>query len=87
METDTDKYDLGEEITSQVEVRKPTGLVVSARLEPDVVDRLMDISEATGRSISQVVREAVLSYIDRPEPQEPYPFGTHIGMDTVPVAR
>jgi hypothetical protein len=82
MEGDTDDYTLGEEVTSQVKVKKPTGIVVSTRLEPEIADELMAISEATGKRLSQVVREAILAYIEHPSGQREI-VGTHIGMGTI----
>jgi hypothetical protein len=82
MQKDMDEYTLGEEVTSQVKVKKPTGIVVSTRLEPEIADELMAISEATGKRLSQVVREALLCYIQHPSGQRSV-AGTHIGMGTV----
>lgn len=83
MEENADDYALGDEITSQIQVRKPAGIVVSTRLERDIADRLLSVSETSGKKLSQVVREAVLAYLEQ-EPHHVSPsIGTSISMGTV----
>lgn len=60
----TDDYPLGEDVTVQVHRRKPAGLVVSTRLEREMAERLLDMSEATSKTVSQLVREAVVAYLE-----------------------
>ena len=58
-----EQVDLGEEVTDRVKVHKPTGVVVSTRLEPQVADCLMDWSARSEQTVSQLVREAVIAYL------------------------
>jgi hypothetical protein len=82
METGTDDYGLGEEVTSQVRVRKPVGIVVSTRLEREISDQLLVMSEATGKKLSQLLREAVLAYLERGPSQGAFSIGSHVSMGT-----
>lgn len=55
--------ELGEDVTDQFEVARPTGAVVSARLDAELAARLLEMSEREGKKVSQLVREAVASYV------------------------
>ena len=59
-------YILGEDLTAQVE-RKTPGLVVSARLDPEDATRLLAIARQSGRTVSQIAREALRKYITESE--------------------
>jgi hypothetical protein len=54
--------ELGEEITN-VEVRRPVGLVISVRLSAEEADQLERIAERAGKSVTDVAREAVQAVI------------------------
>ena len=54
--------ELGDEITD-VEVRRPAGLVVSVRLSAEEADQLERIAERAGKSVTDVAREAVQAAI------------------------
>lgn len=69
--------DLGEDVTSQVTIRKPTGMVISARLEPDLAERVLDWSANHNKRVSQLVREAIVAYLDHLDDPE-----RHFGFDT-----
>jgi predicted DNA-binding protein len=60
-----DGYELGEDVTDQVRSRRPVGLVVSTRLNRDLAERLIDLSEREGKQLSQLVQEAVLEYLEQ----------------------
>jgi predicted transcriptional regulator len=60
-----DGYELGEDVTDQVRARRPVGLVVSTRLNRDLAERLIDLSEREGKQLSQLVQEAVLEYLEQ----------------------
>jgi hypothetical protein len=54
--------ELGDEIT-EVEVRRPVGLVISVRLSAEEADQLERIAERAGKSVTEVAREAIQAVI------------------------
>ncbi len=54
--------ELGDEITD-IEVRRPVGLVISVRLSAEEADQLERIAERAGKSVTDVAREAVRAVI------------------------
>jgi hypothetical protein len=54
--------ELGDEPIA-VQRRPRSGLVVSTRLSPEEADRLQDLAEAQGKTVSQVAREALTIYV------------------------
>jgi predicted N-acetyltransferase YhbS len=54
--------ELGDEITD-VEVRRPVGLVIAVRLSAEEADQLERIAEKAGKSVTEVAREAVQAVI------------------------
>jgi hypothetical protein len=50
--------ELGDEITD-VEVRRPVGLVIAVRLSAEEADQLEQIAEKAGKSMMEVAHEAV----------------------------
>jgi hypothetical protein len=54
--------ELGDEITD-VEVKRPVGLVISVRLSAEEADQLERIAERAGKSVTDVAREAVQAVI------------------------
>src|SRR5205823_5557975 len=66
MTIDPSEFEPGEDVTHLVERRKkPAGVVVSVRLDPERADALENLAEQVGKTISQVAREALNAYIDR----------------------
>jgi hypothetical protein len=63
--TEDSAYELGEEVSAQVKVRKPVGIVVSTRLERELADELILRADGEGKRLSQVLREAVVLYVAR----------------------
>ncbi|MGI8826760.1 MAG: hypothetical protein ACR2JC_14130 [Chloroflexota bacterium] len=63
-----DEVDLGEEVTNQFQVVKPVGTVVSTRLEPELAQSLLQRSGVEGKRISQLLREAIATYLATPAP-------------------
>jgi hypothetical protein len=55
--------ELGDEPIA-VQRRPRSGLVVSTRLSPEEADRLQDLAEAQGKTVSQVAREALTIYVN-----------------------
>jgi len=65
MTLDPSEFIAGDNVTDDFEPpRGRGGVVVSVRLAANDADRLSEAAEATGRTISQVAREALLSYLD-----------------------
>lgn len=54
--------ELGEEII-KVRRRRRSGVVVSVRLSPDHADQLHELAAQTGKTISQLAREALQSLL------------------------
>lgn len=73
-----EEFELGEDITEQFEApkRSRSGIVVSVRLEPDDADRLTELAEATGRTVSQVARAAIHDYLGGPIGVKRVSFGS-----------
>jgi hypothetical protein len=61
---DRDDLDLGDE---PLEVERPprAGLIVSVRLSPDEADRLEELAEQRGTTLSQLARGIIAEYLDR----------------------
>jgi len=57
-----DEFEIG---TEPIEVqRKPrAGVVLSVRLSPEEADRIEDIADDRGMTVSQVARQAISSYL------------------------
>lgn len=81
--TDPDEYvNLGEEIPVETGGRKSAGIVVSARLEPQVANLLATWSKREGKRVSQLVREAVVAYLAELEtPKSKFMFHTDDGTN------
>jgi hypothetical protein len=75
---DLDEYvSLGDEIPVETGGRKPSGIVVSTRLEPQVASLLATWSEKEGKRVSQLVREAVIAHLAELEnPKSKFTFHT-----------
>lgn len=59
-----EEFEAGENVTDQfASPKRPSGIVISVRLDPQDADRLVDHAEATGRTLSQVGREAIRDYL------------------------
>lgn len=56
-------FEAGENMTDQVQKSKPMGIVVSVRLTPEDSDKLVDLAEESGKTVSQLVRQAVRSFL------------------------
>jgi hypothetical protein len=58
------EYELGDDVTTAAAARERRGsTVLSVRLAPDELAQLESLSHATGRTFSQIVREALSSCI------------------------
>ena len=76
MSTGHEDYDLGKEVTSAAKSKTQQGTaVVSVRLATEEVARLERITRATGKSISQVIREAIAAYEASPINAQPHISG------------
>ncbi|MBI3971467.1 MAG: ribbon-helix-helix protein, CopG family [Chloroflexi bacterium] len=60
--TDHESFEAGKELV-EVERRTPSGTVVAVRLPAEDADRLLRIAEATGKTVTQVAREAIVEYV------------------------
>jgi predicted transcriptional regulator len=64
MDNEHEEYVLGPDVTPSAAARERRGTtVLSVRLAPDELAQLESVSRATGRTISQIVREALSSCI------------------------
>jgi hypothetical protein len=62
--SEIDDFQPGEDVTDSFEEpRRPSGIVVSVRLAPQDADRLIDLAEETGRTVSQIARQAIRSFL------------------------
>ncbi len=59
--------ELGEEVTD-MEVKRPGGMVVSVRLSAEEARQLQDIARRAGKPLTVVVREALQATITRHAP-------------------
>lgn len=57
-----EEYTLGQDVTAIAASKGPKSVVVSVRLSIDEFDRLDQLCTASGKSMSQVVRDAVEAY-------------------------
>lgn len=65
MTIDISQFQAGEDVTDEFEpLKRRSGIVVSVRLNPTDADRLMAAAEDSGRTVSQVAREAIENYLD-----------------------
>ena len=72
MSDEREDYVLGEEITATSKAKKQTGTgVLSVRLSTEELTRLDQISRSTGKTLSQLVREAVAAYGGSPGSEQP----------------
>lgn len=58
-----EEFEAGENVTNQVRRNKPGGIVVSVRLTPEDSVRLVDLAEDSGKTISQVARQAIRAFL------------------------
>lgn len=58
-------FEAGENITDKVRRGKPGGMVVSVRLTQEDSVKLVDLAEEIGKTISQVARQAIHSFISQ----------------------
>lgn len=65
MTFEPEELELGENVTDQVRQHKPSGIVVSVRLAPEDSVKLIDLAEETGKTVSQIAREAIRSFISQ----------------------
>ena len=55
----------GEDVTGDVTPGTRGGVVVSVRLAPEDADRLVKLAEESGKTVSQVAREALRAFVSR----------------------
>jgi hypothetical protein len=53
----------GEVASQEFEIERPVGVVVSTRLDRRLADRLIEAGERGGKSLSQILREAIDVYL------------------------
>jgi hypothetical protein len=58
----TYEYELGKEVTDKIKSKAKGTVVFSVRLTTDELKRLEVVSQESGKTVSQVVREAINSY-------------------------
>jgi hypothetical protein len=64
MSNDLDQFDPGEDVTDEFDApRRPTGMVVSVRIGPEESEKLINLAEESGRTVSQVARQAIRSFL------------------------
>jgi predicted transcriptional regulator len=57
-------FEAGDDVTEEFETpRRPFGMVVSVRIGPEESAKLIDLAEETGRTVSQVARQAIRSFL------------------------
>ena len=59
------QFEPGEDATEDVESGSGPGVVVSVRLARDDAERLMSLAEDSGKTVSQVAREALRAFVSR----------------------
>lgn len=55
---------VGEEITRDVRVRRPAGIVLSVRLTAEETEQIQRLAQVTAKGISEVARIALRSFLD-----------------------
>jgi predicted DNA-binding protein len=58
-----DEDALGEEVTQEARVKRGAGIVVSVRLSAQEAEQLQILAQTTGKSLSEVAREALRASI------------------------
>lgn len=85
MNTEPEEFEVGENITDQVDRRsRSSGIVVSVRLAPEDSAKLIDLAEESGKTVSQIARQAIRSFIShgRQHPTfVPEITGTALGVE------
>lgn len=65
MTINPEDFEAGANVTSRVRSEKSGGLVVSARLSPEDTERLLTLSDETGRTVSDLARQAIRTFLSR----------------------
>ena len=65
MNVEPEEFEAGENVTDQVRRNKASGIVVSVRLAPEDSIKLIDLAEESGKTVSQVARQAIRSFISQ----------------------
>jgi hypothetical protein len=60
---DPEKFRAGENVSDRVHRSETAGIVVSARLSPEDSSTLIVLAEESGKTISQVAREAIRAFL------------------------
>lgn len=60
-----EEFEAGENVTDQVQRNKPSRIVISVRLTPEDSVKLLDLAEESGKTVSQVARQAIRSFISQ----------------------
>lgn len=64
MNSNEEKYELGEDVTQAAAAKERKGSVVlSVRLSSHELAKLEQVAQASGKTISQIVREAVTGFV------------------------
>jgi hypothetical protein len=64
MSRELDDYEPGEDVTEEFEpTRRPAGIVVSVRLGAEDAEKLVELAEESGRTVSQVARQAIRAFV------------------------
>lgn len=58
-----DDFEAGTNVTARVRGEKSGGMVVSVRLAAEDSDRLVELAEETGRTASDLARQAIRSFL------------------------
>ena len=63
MNMEPEQFEAGENVTDEVRRNRPGGMVVSVRLTQEDSVKLIDLAEESGKTISQLARQAIRAFI------------------------
>src|SRR3989304_3325946 len=68
MNTGSQEFEVGENVTDEIvdyRQSRSSGIVVSVRLAPEDSTKLIILAEESGKTVSQIARQAIRSFISR----------------------
>jgi hypothetical protein len=71
MNLNPEAFEAGENVTEEVRKGKTAGMVVSVRLSPEDSSNLISLAEESGKTVSQVVRQAIRSFLGQNGQHQP----------------
>jgi hypothetical protein len=64
MTNEPEDFEAGEDVTDDFDApQRPAGMVVSVRIAPQDAERLVDLAETSGHTVSQIARQAIRSFL------------------------